>query len=105
MARPRIDELGRWVWEPWRDRAECRAADPELFYGKRGEGPAARRLRVIAAKRLCMGCSVRPDCLQFAVENGESSGIWGGLSGEERAQRRINSRARIELELAGELVV
>ena len=97
MSGARIDDLGRWVWEPWRDRAACRDADPELFYGRKGEGPAARRLRVIACKQICAVCPVRAECLQFATENGESSGIWGGLTGEERAQRRIAARAHAAL--------
>jgi WhiB family redox-sensing transcriptional regulator len=88
----RVDDLGRWVWEPWRDHAACTDADPSLFYGRTGEGPAARRMRVMAAKQVCDRCPVLADCLRFAYENGESSGIWGGLTGEERAQRRIAAR-------------
>lgn len=85
---PRVDDLARWAWEPWRDRAACRDADPALFYGPNGESPAARLLRVTAAKQVCAGCPATGDCLAFAVENGERTGVWGGLTAEERGQRR-----------------
>lgn len=29
---------------------------------------------------MCKGCVVREDCLEFALQNGEKFGIWGGLS-------------------------
>ena len=39
------------------------------------------------AKRVCRSCEVRAECLEFALENDERFGIWGGLS--ERERRRI----------------
>ena len=39
------------------------------------------------AKEVCRGCVVREECLEFALQNGEKFGIWGGLS--ERERRRI----------------
>ena len=36
------------------------------------------------AKRICRGCPVRFQCLQWALERPEPSGVWGGLSCRER---------------------
>ncbi|MFM7067854.1 MAG: WhiB family transcriptional regulator, partial [Actinomycetes bacterium] len=33
---------------------------------------------VVAAKRLCLTCPVRTDCLDEAVARGERYGVWGG---------------------------
>ena len=39
------------------------------------------------AKKVCMACEVRVECLDYALENDERFGIWGGLS--ERERRRL----------------
>ena len=66
--------------ENWQDRANCLGVDPDLFFPERG---ASTR----EAKEVCRGCVVQADCLEFALQNGEKFGIWGGLS--ERERRRI----------------
>lgn len=43
------------------------------------------------AKKVCAGCEVRAQCLEWALDNGEAFGIWGGLS--ER-QRRTMAQGR-----------
>ena len=53
-----------------------------------------RAARVAAAKAVCRRCPVRPPCAAYALAAGESSGVWGGLSEddrerEQRADRRI----------------
>lgn len=37
-----------------------------------------------AAKAVCGRCTVRPDCLAYAVAHGIDTGIWGGMSPKER---------------------
>ena len=64
----------------WHDEANCLGVDPDLFFPERG---ASTR----EAKEVCRGCVVQHDCLEFALQNGEKFGIWGGLS--ERERRRI----------------
>ena len=64
----------------WQDFANCLGVDPDLFFPERG---ASTR----EAKEVCRGCVVRDDCLEFALQNGEKFGIWGGMS--ERERRRI----------------
>lgn len=39
-----------------------------------------------ALTRTCQGCPVRKKCLTWALENGEHTGVWGGLT--ERELRR-----------------
>jgi hypothetical protein len=39
------------------------------------------------AKRLCASCDVREQCLDYALDNDERFGIWGGHS--ERERRKI----------------
>ena len=64
----------------WQDYANCLGVDPDLFFHERG---ASTR----EAKEVCRGCVVREDCLEYALQNGEKFGIWGGMS--ERERRRI----------------
>ena len=42
------------------------------------------------AVALCATCPVRAQCLEYALRNKESHGIWGGTTPEER--RRIRRR-------------
>jgi WhiB family redox-sensing transcriptional regulator len=73
--------------EDWHDYANCLGVDPDLFFPERG---ASTR----ESKEVCRGCEVRHDCLEFALQNGEKFGIWGGLSERERRRiRRIRSQA------------
>ncbi|MDX6335165.1 MAG: WhiB family transcriptional regulator, redox-sensing transcriptional regulator, partial [Streptosporangiaceae bacterium] len=43
------------------------------------------------AKKVCRGCEVRVECLEYALEHDERFGIWGGLS--ERERRRMKREA------------
>jgi hypothetical protein len=38
-----------------------------------------------AARRVCSGCRVRAECLDYAIVAGIRHGLWGGLSAKERA--------------------
>ena len=67
----------------WQDDALCAEVDGELFFPEKGGD-------VSPAKRVCMACRVRRECLDYALDHGERFGIWGGLS--ER-QRRLMKRS------------
>ena len=43
------------------------------------------------AKKVCLGCDVRGECLEYALQHDERFGIWGGLS--ERERRKLKKRA------------
>ena len=70
----------------WQDLANCRGADPDLFFPERG---ASTR----TAKGICRECSVRVECLEFAVVSSEKFGIWGAMS--ERERRKIRRQRAI----------
>ena len=67
----------------WKDRALCAETDPEAFFPEKGGSTRE-------AKKVCVSCEVRSECLDFALGNDERFGIWGGLS--ERERRRIKKR-------------
>ncbi|MFC1408203.1 WhiB family transcriptional regulator [Streptacidiphilus sp. N1-12] len=84
----------------WRDRAACRAEDPELFFPVGNTGTAL--LQEEAAKQVCRRCPVLAACRQWAVDSHQESGIWGALNEEERRslkrrhQRAARSRADMD---------
>jgi WhiB family redox-sensing transcriptional regulator len=71
----------------WRAAGACRSADPELFFPI-GTGVSVTATQVRKALRICAGCSVRQQCLDFAMQNGEMQGVWGGTTPEERTRAR-----------------
>jgi WhiB family redox-sensing transcriptional regulator len=64
----------------WREFASCAEADPEAFFVEKGGSTRP-------AKRVCAGCDVRAQCLEFALATDQRFGVWGGLS--ERERRRM----------------
>ena len=76
----------------WRDHALCRDTDPELFFPIGTTGLAL--VAIDRAKQVCAECEVRVECLDFALETNQDSGIWGGLSEEERRAIRRERAAR-----------
>jgi WhiB family redox-sensing transcriptional regulator len=52
------------------------------------------RVGVKIAKRVCAGCPVRSQCLDYALTSGLEHGVWGGASEQERRRlmRRRDSR-------------
>lgn len=76
----------------WREAAACLNHDPDLFFPTGATAPIGREIE--RAKTVCRGCPVRSACLQWALGAGQLSGIWGGLTEEERrswARRRGES--------------
>jgi WhiB family redox-sensing transcriptional regulator len=79
-----LDGLADTDTEQWQERALCAQTDPEAFFPEKGGSTRE-------AKRICLGCEVRAECLEYALANDERFGIWGGLS--ERERRRLRRRA------------
>ncbi|WP_322755208.1 MULTISPECIES: WhiB family transcriptional regulator [unclassified Frankia] len=73
----------------WRHRAFCRGTDPELFFPIGTTGPAASQID--AAKAVCRHCTVTDECLAWALDAGQDSGVWGGLSADERREVQRNT--------------
>lgn len=68
----------------WQERALCAQTDPEAFFPEKGGSTRE-------AKRVCLTCDVRGECLDYALAHDERFGIWGGLS--ERERRKLKKRA------------
>ncbi|MGF3055820.1 WhiB family transcriptional regulator [Microbacterium sp. YY-01] len=68
----------------WQADALCAQTDPEAFFPEKGGSTRD-------AKRICSACEVRDECLEYALNNDERFGIWGGLS--ERERRKLKRRA------------
>ncbi|MFD7713487.1 WhiB family transcriptional regulator [Streptomyces sp. NPDC059785] len=78
--------------DDWRDVAACRTVDPDLFFPVGDTGPAV--LQVREAKAVCEVCPVRAECLRWALDTGQSVGVWGGTSETERRALRRRTAAR-----------
>ena len=70
----------------WRRHAICRDTDPDLFFPVGTTGHAL--VQIDRAKQVCGECPVSVDCLDYALETNQDSGIWGGTSEEERRTMR-----------------
>ncbi len=75
-----FDTMFDTIEEQWQERALCAQTDPEAFFPEKGGSTRE-------AKRICLGCEVRDECLEYALAHDERFGIWGGLS--ERERRRL----------------
>jgi WhiB family redox-sensing transcriptional regulator len=69
---------------PWMRGAKCLHAEPDTFFPEKGGSTKE-------AKRICAECPVREECLEYALEQDERFGIWGGLS--ERERRKLKRLA------------
>ena len=65
--------------------ASCRGMNGDLFFPT--NGTALDDIRAV-----CNACRVRDECLEYALENRISHGVWGGVSERGRA-RLIQLRA------------
>ncbi|MFV0137704.1 WhiB family transcriptional regulator [Streptomyces sp. HMX87] len=78
----------------WRQHAACSSEDPDLFFPIGTSGPAL--FQTEQAKAVCRRCPVREPCLRWALDTGQSLGVWGGTDEMERRalKRRLASRRR-----------
>ncbi len=84
MAMPGLEDEGDDGLLGWQERALCAQTDPEAFFPEKGGSTRE-------AKKVCLSCDVRGECLEYALSNDERFGIWGGLS--ERERRKLKKRA------------
>jgi WhiB family redox-sensing transcriptional regulator len=71
--------------DSWRDRAACIDTDQRMFFPAQGDANTR-------ARQMCAGCPVRVPCLDYAVDNHEEFGIWGGTTPRERQAIRRRRR-------------
>lgn len=71
--------------EVWQIKAACRGPQAAVFFPpphfERKDEKSERESR---AKSICATCSVKRECLDYAVAIREPHGIWGGLNENER---------------------
>lgn len=72
-----LPSLNRWGDDEWRKSAACKGAATSDFFSTGQE-------KVREMKRLCDTCEVRTQCLNFALENEITWGIYGGMTAQER---------------------
>ncbi|MDP9953100.1 MULTISPECIES: WhiB family transcriptional regulator [Streptomyces] len=72
----------------WQESALCAQTDPDAHFPE--AGGSAR-----AAKKTCLACDVRSECLAYALDTGQRHGVWGGLGERElrKATARLNRAA------------
>ena len=67
--------------EDWFRKANCLGEETDGFFILRGDKD--QRVKRRAAYLICQACSVRRECLDYAIVNNET-GIWGGTTERER---------------------
>lgn len=86
-----------WV-DDWTVQAACRNRRPDELFVRGAEQNRA--------KRVCLGCPVRTECLAEALDNQIEWGVWGGMTERERrallksqpsaSWRNVLENARVE---------
>lgn len=57
----------------------CKDVDTNLFFSE-------LKSKIEKAKTICNSCPVKPECLEFALNDGIEFGIFGGATPQERKQ-------------------
>ena len=70
----------------WQRRAACRGDGPGTYVPPRGGTNTA-------AMETCARCTVRADCLGYALADPDIVGVWGGTTGQQRRAMRRDLRA------------
>lgn len=84
---PELDHFDfRTELPAWHLDAACRGMDVRLFFPGKSQVRLSNR-----AKRVCARCPVQAECLEWAIENKEPGGVWGGTT--ERTRRELRSLA------------
>lgn len=80
-----LDELRDWLagYRPaWHADALCKEYPDVNFFPERGED-------TLRARSICARCLVRDECRQAGVD-GDEIGIWGGTSGKNRRDGKLD---------------
>jgi len=76
----------------WRNQSACLDEEPELFFPIGNTCLAL--VQIEEGKAVCRRCEVVEACLSWAIQSGQTAGVWGGMSEDERtAHRRRDARA------------
>lgn len=73
--------------EPWKLDARCSGGNVgHLFFAPDNERYAHRLVREMKAKAICAQCEVRGPCLESALAEPSTHGIWGGANEADRVR-------------------
>ncbi|MDR2799141.1 MAG: WhiB family transcriptional regulator [Bifidobacteriaceae bacterium] len=75
----------------WRKDCACKNYDANMFFPM-GTTYLSETQETEAVSICKTECSVIDRCLRYAIENGESRGIWGGKTERERKELRRELR-------------
>lgn len=70
------------------EEANCATTDPNLFFPEYGDSKAINK-----AIKICALCTINVECLQFALDNKEEVGIWGGATVPQLFAMRKSGKA------------
>jgi WhiB family redox-sensing transcriptional regulator len=71
----------------WMALAACRGLDPEAFF------PANDKTIHADVETACAVCTVKAECLEYALRT-RSAGIWAGMTEDERRTQHRNQLRR-----------
>lgn len=78
--------------EEWIEQRECKGADPDIFFVNSDGGDS--KAKKVEALKYCDVCSVKEECLNYAMDKNIYVGIYGGMTNKERrALKSIRRKA------------
>ena len=69
----------------WQSLAACRGTGPDRHFPARGAS-------LVATRALCASCTVRSECLAYALADPDLAGVWGGTTDRERRRMRRDAK-------------
>jgi hypothetical protein len=86
------NRLAKEKWDQLNDAIDaapivvpCQNTDPDLWFNDGGLlDNSGYVVSNRAAVKMCKMCPVKAQCLEYAIVNDETFGIWGGMSRRER---------------------
>jgi WhiB family redox-sensing transcriptional regulator len=105
-----LPSLNNWGDDAWRSKAACKGKDTRVFFPEKedlsGMTVAQKKARertkdstnpnlqgnmLSRARLLCAKCSVRKECLAFALDNGLTYGMYGGQTSRDRRKMSLDN--------------
>lgn len=86
---PELPQLLNWGDDKWRKKAACIGADIDFFFPEKTS--PLTNFQIASAKAICLRCTVKVECLKFAVENGITNGTYGGVSPKDRRTLTVDA--------------
>lgn len=83
-----MDDFRRALDPDWHDYAKCKGVEASVFFFD-DTSPNHE------ARRLCINCPVRIECLEYATEHEKDWGVWAGVTARVRLTlRRLMGRTK-----------